>query len=225
MSWILAAALLAAPASEPIEKLPVKQAVAEIDTLPTGTLIFSKGDCLAVRVYTQSRYTHVAAVVVEQGGVVEVYDSANGNGVRRRTLDEYLASQSPGEIQILRPRTEFTEKQREQFRAHLEQQLGRPYSVKHHLNGNRVEGLHCAEYATEALMQAGIMQAKNPARVSPASLLEGVMKKKTYVRARTVCLTEPEPPKADGWCGQAWLDTKQCSRRCYLKMRGWFCCY
>ena len=45
------------------ESLPA--AAADIGPqLQTGTLIFSQGDCLAVRVYSASSYTHVAAVVV-----------------------------------------------------------------------------------------------------------------------------------------------------------------
>ena len=225
MSWILAAALLAStPTGAPLEKMPAGQVSRDVGKLPTGTLIFSKGDCLAVRIYTKSRYTHVAAVV-EQGGAMHVYDSANGSGVRRQSLAEYLGAETPGEVHVMRPNRAFTRKQREKFRTHLDEQLGRPYSVKHHLSGKRVEGLHCAEYVIEALMAAGIMQAENPAKVSPASLHEGVHKKETYVAVRTVCLVETEPPKADGWCGQTWLDTKRCTRRCYLKMRGWFCCY
>ena len=44
------------------------------------TLIFNNGDCLAVKVVTASSYTHVGAVVVEQGSAY-VYESAHGIGV------------------------------------------------------------------------------------------------------------------------------------------------
>ncbi|QDT48398.1 hypothetical protein Pan258_24400 [Symmachiella dynata] len=225
MSWILAAALLTAqPTEMPAIELTATQAAERIDALPTGTLIFSAGDCLAVRVYTQSRFTHVAAVVSDQGKMT-VYDSDNGAGVRRQDLATYLKSQSPGEIHIVRPRCQFTKLQCRRFRAELEEQLGRPYSVKHHLTGNRAEGLHCAEYVMDALMAANVMTAKNPPRVSPASLHTGAHKKQTYVPELTVTVCEVTPEKGDGWCSQTWLDTKRCTKRCYLKMRGWFCCY
>ncbi len=103
--------------------------------------------------------------------------------------------------------------------------MGRPYSVKHQLTGKRNDGLHCAEYVTDALIVAGVMKAENPVRVSPASLYEGVHKKQTYIPQLTVCLQEPAEERAEGWCGRTWQDTKWCSKRCYLKLRGWFCCY
>lgn len=225
MSWILAAALLAAPPAEmPAEELTPVQVIEQIDTLPTGTLIFSTGDCLAVRVYTRSRFTHVAAVVEEEGGPV-VYDSTNGVGVRRQDLAAYLKTQSPGEVHMLKPRCRLSQQQCEQFQTALEEQLGRPYSVAHHLTGRRADGMHCAEYVTDALMAANIMSAKNPVRVSPASLHTGVHKKQTYVPECTVTLCESPPEKGEGWCSQTWIDTKRCTKRCYLKMRGWFCCY
>src|SRR5690606_25692047 len=62
--------------------------------LQTGTLLFSEGDCLAIRVYTASPYTHVALVCVEEGEPF-VYDSMNGVGVRRLSLAEYFVRESP----------------------------------------------------------------------------------------------------------------------------------
>ncbi len=63
MSWLLAVTMLAAPPVEtPVETLTVTEVVERVEDLPTGALIFSKGDCLAVRIYTQSRFTHVAAI-------------------------------------------------------------------------------------------------------------------------------------------------------------------
>ncbi len=228
MSWILATALLAAPPSAAVDvqlqTLTPAEIVEQIDSLPTGTLIFSKGDCLAVRVYTQSRFTHVAAVA-EQGSALYVYDSANGHGVRKQDLASYLAGQSSGEIHIVQPRIALTKNQQDNFCAELEEQVGRPYAVRHHLTGKRNHGLHCSEYVTDALVAAGVMKAVNPPLVSPASLHKGVHIKQAYVPRIAVKLCTPKPEPADSWCGRAWQDTKLCTKRCYLKMRGWFCCY
>ncbi len=225
MSWILAAALLSAPPAETsAAELTPAQAAEKIDSLPTGTLIFSSGDCLAVRAYTRSRFTHVAAVVDSEKGPV-VYDSTNGTGVRRQELADYLKSQSPGEVHIVRPRCDFTKPQCQRFCAELEEHLGRPYAVGHHVTGKRAKGVHCSEYVMDALMAAGVMTAKNPARVSPASLHRGIHEKQTYVPEWTVTLCDIPGEKGTGWCSQAWIDTKRCTKRCYLKMRGWFCCY
>ncbi len=86
MSWILVAAMLTAPPADvEVPTSTVAQVVAQIDSLPTGTLIFSKGDCLAVRVYTQSGFTHVARVA-ERGGRAYVDDTTNGAGGRRHEV-------------------------------------------------------------------------------------------------------------------------------------------
>jgi len=69
----------------------------------TGTLLFSKGDCLAVRIYTQSAYTHVAMIVMRNGEPL-VYDSMNGTGVRCLTLKNYLNTQRPATIHLFQPK-------------------------------------------------------------------------------------------------------------------------
>ena len=60
---------------------PVGAATILENHVQSGTLLFSEGDCLAVRIFTKSPYTHVATVV-EQDGKFYVYDSMNGVGVR-----------------------------------------------------------------------------------------------------------------------------------------------
>ncbi len=89
----------------------------------TGTLLVSKGDCLAVKVFTCSRYTHVAAVVVENGKPY-VYESTNGHGVRRQTLAAYLAAESPNCIYVLNPKKPFSSKRGKAFRTYLQGELG-----------------------------------------------------------------------------------------------------
>ena len=64
MPWILVAALITAtpkPLTVELPALPAAERIA-VD-LPTGSLLFSQGDCLAGKVFTFSPYTHVGTVV------------------------------------------------------------------------------------------------------------------------------------------------------------------
>lgn len=131
-------------------------------SVQTGSILASQGDCLAVRVYTLSRFTHVGTVVMRDGQPF-VYDSMTGTGVRCLPLTQYLAAQSPADVQLFHPTKSFTARQQKQFEEQLVRQLGRPYSVKHFVTGTRCQGLHCAEYITESLIVTGHVEAQNPA--------------------------------------------------------------
>ena len=222
---LLAATLAADPAAADTYATPADAAAAMAAEVQTGTLLFSTGDCLAVRIYTQSHYTHVAVVVAGEGGPV-VYDSQNGVGVRRLTLEEYLDAQSPDALNVCHPRRPFSRRRTELLVTHLEQELGRPYEVKHHLTGNRSEGIHCAEYATDALMNCRLVHAHRPAKVSPASLREGLLEGDLYDEVRTIQVRPPvpEPVEDVGWCEQLWIDTKTCTSHCCRKLSGWILC-
>ncbi len=41
-----------------------------------------------------------------------------------------------------------------QYERYLDQKLGTPYSIRHHLTGERAPGIHCAEYAIDAFLPA-----------------------------------------------------------------------
>jgi len=191
----------------------------------TGSLIVSRGDCLAVKMYSASAYTHVASVVVHDAGIY-IYDATGGAGVRKQLLCDYLAGQDDNALYPFHLCQPLTAEQARKFGEHLENQIGRPYAIAHHVTGNRAEGLHCSEYATDALIAAGLMRARQPSRVSPATLVEGILKDKLYVQAATLQLVPDPPPRpnSDSWCTQIWFDTKQCTRNCYLQLRAWFCC-
>ena len=191
----------------------------------TGTLLVSNGDCLAVRIYSQSPHTHVAAVVVRHGQPF-VYDSAKGAGTRCQTLANYLKSQRPDEVHVFQPRRPFSEKRAAKFESYLDQQLGRPYAIRHHLTGKRSAGVHCAEYVTDALMACKVIHAKQPARVSPASLVQGILKAELYEPGRTIRFNgrSAKAREADGWCSKLWLDTKQCTSDCWAQTKRWFFC-
>ena len=227
---MLAVALASASPDQSDEKVSVRslgeaesKVVADIQT---GTLLVTEGDCLAVRIYTQSPYTHVGAVVVRNGQPF-VYDSANGAGVRCLTLKNYLSSQSPSEIHVFHPNREFSEAKSEKLEYWLDSQLGRPYAITHHLTGERSAGLHCSEYVMDALQHCGVLKAKRPSRVSPASLVTGITQHRLYSKTMAVHVTPPEPapqPASDSWCGSLWQDTKTCTADCYRKTKGWIFC-
>lgn len=201
-------------------------ATAEIvPAMQTGTLLVTEGDCLAVRIYTKSRFTHVAAVVVRNGSPL-VYDAANGTGVRCQTLAGYLKTQSPNEIHILQPRKPLSERHCEKFEKYLDSQLGRSYSVRHHLTGERSDGVHCSEYVTNALISCGMLKAARPSRVSPASLVVGVTRHKLHLPIQSVRIEREiivEEP-ADSWYGRLWQDTRRCTSDCCRQTMAWVLC-
>ncbi|MBX3441037.1 MAG: hypothetical protein KF774_01430 [Planctomyces sp.] len=229
--WILVAALTSCGGcgDSVSGSTSASQATATIaPMLETGALIYTKGDCLAVRVYTGSRVTHVAAVVLKPEGAW-VYDSTSGVGVRKLPLAEYLGTQSPGGLIVCRPRRPMSDEQACDFETYLESQIGRSYSVKHHLTGRRNDGIHCAEYATEALLTTELITANNPVRVSPASLLEGVLQNGIYQPAfdgeLIAAPTEAEAaPRDEGRCRRMWRETKECCSNCCRKLSGWVLC-
>lgn len=195
---------------------PDEAAASLVEELQTGTLLFSEGDCLAVKAFTASPYTHVAAIVVEDNQAF-VFDSQNGVGVRKLHFEEYLAVTRPAELHVLQPKHTFDEEQAEAFHSHLQKEVGRPYAISHHLTGQRCEGLHCAEYATDALMTASLISAKRPPRVSPHTLRSGLLKHNLYMVTKTVAIAEEEtaPVKGRNWCHQLWLETKDCCVGCW----------
>ncbi|MDC0274404.1 MAG: YiiX/YebB-like N1pC/P60 family cysteine hydrolase [Planctomycetaceae bacterium] len=228
MHLLLATVVLAGSPVEPVVELcPTHQVMAQqlADEVQTGTLLFSQGDCLAVKVFSRSEYTHVATVVVEDKQPM-VYESTNGVGVRKLSLEKYIAVNAPDELHVYQPKFDFNKNLQQPFVSHLKQELGRPYSVKHHLTGKRCEGLHCAEYVTDALMASDIMRAENPPKVSPGSLRDGIAQANRYHETHVLNLEKPEPVRAegDGWCESLWLDTKYCTQDCYSSFKRTFLC-
>jgi hypothetical protein len=224
--FLLAATLAATPAAVESYSSQHAAAVALADKMQTGTLLFNRGDCLAIKVYTNSPYTHVAAVVMEQGSPF-VYDSMNGVGVRRLSLEQYLKTQRPDVIHVFQPAKPFSQRRSRIFKNALESELGRPYAVKHHLTGKRSKGLHCSEYVTDALKSTRLIAVQRPPKVSPASLVKGILQAELYQATHKIQVVEPRPSvaKGDNWCDQLWIDTKVCTSRCTIKMRRWFLCH
>ena len=196
-----------------------------VPELKTGTLLFSRGDCLAVKIFTASPYTHVAGVVMKEGQPY-VYDSMNGVGTRCLPLAEWIETQRPDTLHVYQPTEAFTPGRADLFVAQLEEDLGRPYAIKHHLTGKRCDGRHCSEYMTDALISAKLIKANRPPKVSPATLREGLVSNDLYAAGTTVSLKPPEPPaeKPTGWCSKLWIDTKVCTKNSCIQMRRWFLC-
>lgn len=210
----------------PLERSAAAEAAARIAAeCRTGSLLFSRGDCLAVRIYTGSGFTHVATVVQTPAGPM-VYDSMNGTGVRKLTLEDYLVTQAPDEVHLYHPRREFTEPERVSYEYALESHLGRPYSVKHHLTGRPNAGLHCSEYLTQALMDIDWLRAENPVRVSPASLRKGILESNLYETGTIILIPRPQVAQvaATTWYGWAWSGTKSCTLGTCRKLSRWFLC-
>lgn len=191
----------------------------------TGSLLFSEGDCLAVRAYTGSRYTHVAIIVIDDDRCW-VYDSMNGIGVRKLPLADYLAVQAPDEVSLLHPRREMSDDEVVLFRAALESQLGRSYSVGHFVTGKEDEGIHCSEYITQCLISIDWLRARNPARVSPASLRDGVLLHHVYDEGSLLAIPpQLEPlPEHDSWCARMWQETTICVGGGCRQLSRWFLC-
>ncbi|MCA9031438.1 MAG: hypothetical protein KDA66_11550, partial [Planctomycetaceae bacterium] len=165
--------LVIALSTSPVLETPQDPAESAASHLPTGTLLFSQGDCLAVKVFSASSYTHVA-MVCRTGEEVMVYDANPGTGVRCQPLEAYLQCIAPDEVQVMVPQRELSSKELEKLRSFLDSKLGTPYAVLHHTTGQRAEGVHCSEYLTDALCEIDWLEAKSPPRVSPGSLLDGV---------------------------------------------------
>lgn len=192
----------------------------------TGTLLFSQGDCLAVKIFTRSPYTHVAAVVVDKKNNAVVYESMNGVGVRKMAFKKYMELQKDSALFVVQPNRPLHPEFQRQFHKHLESELGRPYGIKHHLTGNRAEGVHCSEYVTDALKTIQWIEAEKPPRVSPASLYNGLIEHEIYtqddiIRIVSLKSTTPEP---DTWRGKLWKETIDCTNATCKRLTGWFMC-
>lgn len=196
------------------------------ENLQTGSLIFSRGDCLAVKIFSRSHYTHVGGVVMVNGEAI-VYDSMNGTGVRKTPFVEYLRQQTNSGVLIAYPEQPLSAAEATAFHQYLESQMGRAYAVKHHLTGQRADGIHCAEYMTDALMAADLINARQPARVSPGSLLQGVTVAQLYGQSCRVDLKPADPtspPSETAWYQRAWHGTVVGFSNATSQVRRWVLC-
>jgi hypothetical protein len=221
LTWLIAGFLAATPAE--VNGAVVAQMRKQ---LQTGTLLFSRGDCLAIRVVTRSEFTHVGTVVVEAGEIV-VYDTINGTGVRKQSLPQYIDYLAPSNLHVVQPTRPMTPDEAQRLAKHLRQHLGQPYGVQHYVTKRSARGMHCAEYATRALIAAGWMTAPDPARVSPGALYDAVLQSGRYVERGRFELRDSTPslslPPQETWCQSMWRETKECCSDCCRQLGRWFC--
>jgi hypothetical protein len=186
---LLATALVAAPAEA--DCTSPRSAANEIAAYAqTGTLIFSQGDCLAVKdVYQKS--LHARGGGRDRGRKALRLRQHERHGRPQAPVGKYCRSECPNTMHVYKPNTKFSKRRQELFVKHLESELGRDYAVKHHLSGKRAEGIHCAEYVMDALAACRLMRADEPAKVSPDSLRQGVEQAGLYDKALVVNLTNP----------------------------------
>src|SRR4051794_3612663 len=98
MHSIFLAVLVAAASFGDVETASPRAAQVRLkQELKTGSLLVSHGDCLAVKMYSASSYTHVASVVVHDSEIY-VYDATGGAGVRKQLLRDYLAGQDDNAV-------------------------------------------------------------------------------------------------------------------------------
>ena len=223
-------ALLVLVCSDPVaEPLPMVQAAALAtldETLEPGSLIFSEGACLYVTAYTGSATTHVAIADRDADGTVMIYDSMKGFGVRRSTLAHYLDDMNDATLRVLHPTKPLSDRARARLHAALEDDLGRPYSVAHYLTGRRATGVHCSEYATHSLREAGLVRCAHPANVSPGGLAKSLEAGVNWRSAGAIALVQPQPVKPEGLncCEDFWWETGECCRQTGDWLTGLFLC-
>lgn len=162
--------------------------------LQTGTLFFSQGKSVVVRLVGRSRFTHVAAVVVRPEGVC-VYDAMRTVGVRRLSLRDHLAVQAGDAFEICQPTATLSPEQALALQCSLERRVGTEYAYSQYLTGCRSTGVHCSEYITDGLIEADVLSAERPPRVTPASLRQAVLSYELYASQAAFRLLQP--PVAD----------------------------
>lgn len=195
----------------------------------TGTMLFSQGNCLAVRWSSGSRFTHVGMAIRSEDGKISVIDAMNGVGVREQPFRDYLAEIGDAELHVCPPAEPLTPAQASRFTGLLRSELGKPYTVRQYVTGSRTSGTHCAELAIKACDAAGILTAENPARVSPGSLHTGAIKTGVFTCYATIRMFDMPTETTDdqapcGWLGRTWTATKSCTVAGYRKCTGWLFC-
>ena len=210
-----------------VVSLPPAEAAAALVDVPTGSLLFSKGQCVYVSAYTGSDLTHVGLVVRDDEGLPWVYDAMKGAGVRRSTIDAYLTDMEDAELVLYRRVRPLAAPAAARLVAALEANLGRPYDVAHYLTGQPSEGLHCSEYATHSLYESGVVRGRIAAAdVSPAVLAANLDRMPSWALTDRIQLEPPQPQKPANLscCEEWWWDTQECCRETGDWFSGLFFC-
>ena len=149
--------------------------------LDSGCLLVLEGHNKPVRAFTGSSVTHVALVMNSTKRYPMVYEAAPGR-VRCVSLDKYLAEirrfnaarRKKTSVWVMRPKRPYSRQQLTRMQSYLDSQLGRRYSVKGYVRKRPTDGIHCAEFASTALMCTGRFQFRERYRLSPGELIEQI---------------------------------------------------
>ena len=150
--------------------------------LPSGTLLFLENCSSVVERTTKGKIGHVAMVMADDSATW-VYEATPAQ-VRRVTQDEYYAElarinarrdkDDPIRTWARQPAAEFSATQITAMRAALDEQLGRPYSVKKYVRDKPSDGIHCAELASTTLNASGRFAFQDCHRIHPSALYAAV---------------------------------------------------
>jgi hypothetical protein len=192
-----------------------------------GTLLFLENCNSVVEYTTRGEIAHVA-LVFRDGGEPWVYEATPGK-VRRVTVEDYfielarLNQRRAGDDQIrafaLLPKAAYTDEEVGNMRSHLDQQLGRRYSVKNYVRGKPYDGIHCAELASSTLNQSGRYAFAECHKLNPQALYAAILPTHTPPELVAIPPLESQEPwrqrvqrSCTGWfnwcrwsCREAWL--------------------
>ena len=171
-----------------------------------GTLVYLQKSNGVVEFYTGSDKTHVG-IVFRGARCCWVYEAAPGK-VRRVEWNQYLRSiaemnrrrRENIRVYIQTPTHEYSPADVYAMRHHLDMQLGRPYTIRHFLGDDDLQGVHCAELVGEGLKRSERFSLPHPRRYSPAQLLRAVSahyEKPVVVPVGRVSSERP-------WCQRTW---------------------
>lgn len=213
-SWFSVLALLGSS--------PVAAADLAGQALPSGTLLFLENCSSVVEHATQGQIGHVA-ILMADSGAAWVYEATPAQ-VRRVTQAEYYAElarlnarRGPANrigVWAKQPAPGFTSSEIMAMRTYLDQQLGKPYSVKDYVRDKPTDGMHCAELASTALNTSSRFSFADCHRLHPSALYAAV--DRGYGPAQALAI--PVPAIQESWCVRAQRQTASWWNWC-----GWSC--
>ena len=151
--------------------------LAQVNTIPDGSLLFVEGGSEIVMSQTESPYSHVAIIFNEDGKPM-VYEAVRPV-VRKISLEEYIKQIEKDNIRKhremklwLRKPKNLSKKDAATMKDYCTKQLGRKYRIKSYLSEQPENTIHCGELTTR-IMIAGKMDAGvNPCIQVPKTIME-----------------------------------------------------
>lgn len=187
-------------------------AVAPAD-LQGGELLVLENCNSVVEGVTDGDIGHLAIVIRRDDGVFVA--EATPSKVRTLAWDDYLAElariqqrrQHDNQMRVwmLIPKQSYSADELAAIDQHIDQQVGRRYSVLGYLSGERAEGIHCAQFTAECLQSTGRLERGDWHRSSPSSLVK-------TLQSTHSDLTKIELPayqSSSSWCQESWLRVRE----------------